>query len=55
MGKARVNVRLEVGTSREQGIEYLFSVDRYSDWQQFSLASLVLIDFKIPGMSGFEV
>jgi len=55
MQKAGVTARLEVATSGEQAIEYLKGTQRYSDWVQFPLPSIVLLDLKMPGMSGFDV
>ena len=55
MQKAGVTARLEVATSGEQAIEYLGGTQRYSDWVQFPLPSIVLLDLKMPGMSGFDV
>jgi CheY-like chemotaxis protein len=55
MQKAGVTPPLEVTTSGEQAIEYLAGDNRYSDWHQFPLPSIVLLDLKMPGMSGFDV
>jgi CheY-like chemotaxis protein len=53
--KAGVTARLEVVSSGEQAIEYLGGTNGYSDWNQFPLPSIVLLDLKMPGMSGFDV
>jgi CheY-like chemotaxis protein len=55
MRKAGVTARLEVTTSGEQAIEYLRGTNGYSDWHQFPLPSIVLLDLKMPGMDGFDV
>jgi CheY-like chemotaxis protein len=55
MHKAGITARLEVATTGEQAIEYLRGTNGYSDWQQFPLPSIVLLDLKMPGMSGFDV
>jgi CheY-like chemotaxis protein len=55
MRKAGVTAPLEVVTSGEQAIEYLGGTNRYADWHQFPLPSIVLLDLKMPGMSGFDV
>lgn len=53
--KAGVTTPLEVVTSGEQALEYLAGTNGYSDWNQFPLPALVLLDLKMPGMSGFDV
>lgn len=55
MQKAGISARLEVATSGEQAIEYLGGTNGYSDWKQFPLPAIVLLDLKMPGMSGFDV
>ena len=55
MQKAGVTTRLEVVTSGEQAVEYLRGTNGYSDWKQFPLPAIVLLDLKMPGMSGFDV
>lgn len=53
--KAGVTAPLQVARSGEQAIEYLSGTGRYSDWKQFPLPSIVLLDLKMPGISGFDV
>jgi len=55
MHKAGITTRLEVATSGEEAIEHLAGTKRYSDWVRFPLPSLVLLDLKMPGLSGFDV
>ncbi len=55
MHKAGITASLEVATSGEQAIEYLAGTHKYSDWLRFPLPSIVLLDLKMPGMSGFDV
>jgi CheY-like chemotaxis protein len=55
MKRAGITARLEVVTSGQQAIEYLGGTNGYSDWHQFPLPSIVLLDLKMPGMSGFDV
>lgn len=55
MQRAGVTLPLEVVTSGEQAIEYLGGTNGYSDWHRFPLPSIVLLDLKMPGMSGFDV
>ena len=55
MRKAGVTTPLEVVKSGEQAIEYLGGTNGFSDWHRFPLPSMVLLDLKMPGMSGFDV
>jgi CheY-like chemotaxis protein len=55
MHKAGITARLEVAATGERAIEYLAGTNGYSDWNQFPLPSIVLLDLKMPGMSGFDV
>ena len=53
--KAGVTTPLQVAKNGEQAIEYLGGTGRYCDWKQFPLPSIVLLDLKMPGISGFDV
>jgi CheY-like chemotaxis protein len=53
--KAGIRTPLEVVTSGEQAIHYLGGTNGYSDWNQFPLPAIVLLDLKMPGMNGFDV
>lgn len=55
MRKAAITTALEVVTSGEQAIEYLRGTNGFADWSQFPLPCIVLLDLKMPGMSGFDV
>ena len=55
MQKAGVTTPLEVVTSGEQALEYLAGTNGYSNWAQFPLPSIVLLDLKMPGLDGFDV
>jgi CheY-like chemotaxis protein len=55
MQKAGVTTRLEVVTSGEQALEYLAGTNGYSNWVQFPLPAIVLLDLKMPGLDGFGV
>jgi CheY-like chemotaxis protein len=55
MHKAGVATPLQVVNSGEQAIEYLSGTNGYSDWKQFPLPAIVLLDLKMPGMNGFDV
>jgi len=55
MHKAGVTCPLQVVTSGEQAIEYLSGTNGYSNWKQFPLPAIILLDLKMPGMNGFDV
>ena len=55
MHKAGVTRPLQVVTNGEQAVQYLSGTNGYSDWNQFPLPGIVLLDLKMPGMSGFDV
>jgi hypothetical protein len=47
MHEAGVMTPLAVTTSVEQAIEYLSGINGYSNWHQFPLPSIVLLDLKM--------
>jgi CheY-like chemotaxis protein len=53
--KAEVTNPLQVASAGEDAIAYLAGTEPYSDWHQFPLPALVLLDLKLPGCSGFDV
>src|SRR5580765_3824471 len=46
---------LQVVISGEEALEYLGGTGRYSNRDELSLPSVVLLDLELPGISGFEV
>src|SRR5579859_1052448 len=53
--KAEVTNPLQVASTGEDAVAYLEGTGKYSDWQQFPLPAIVLLDLKLPGLSGFDV
>jgi CheY-like chemotaxis protein len=53
--KAGITDPVQVTSTGREAIDYLGGTGRYSDWRQFPLPSIVLLDIKMPGMNGFEV
>src|SRR5215831_18776333 len=50
--KAKVLNPIRVVTSAEEAVAYLKGVDKYRDRAQYPLPALILLDLKLPGMSG---
>jgi CheY-like chemotaxis protein len=53
--EARLANRVEVVRSGEAALEYMEGRGAYADRAAFPLPDLVLLDLKLPGISGFEV
>jgi CheY-like chemotaxis protein len=53
--KAGITNPIQVVSSGEEAIAYLSGTNRFSEWKEFPLPSLVLLDLKLPGQSGFDV
>jgi CheY-like chemotaxis protein len=53
--KAEVSFQLQSVSDGETAIAYLSGTDAYADREQYPLPVLVLLDLKMPRMSGFDV
>ena len=53
--KAEVSFQLQSVSDGEAAIAYLSGTDIYADREQYPLPILVLLDLKMPRMSGFDV
>ncbi|HZR17930.1 MAG TPA: response regulator [Verrucomicrobiae bacterium] len=53
--KAGILNPVQVANNGEDAIAYLEGTGRYSDWKEFPLPLMVLLDIKMPGLGGFDV
>jgi CheY-like chemotaxis protein len=53
--KAALGLRLQSVTDGEQAIDYLLGRERFADRQAHPFPSLLLLDLKMPKVSGFDV
>jgi CheY-like chemotaxis protein len=53
--KAGILNPVRVVSTGEDAIAYLGGIGRYSDWKEFPLPLVVLLDLKLPGLDGFGV
>ena len=53
--KAGVINPVQVESTGQGAIAYLSGIEPYSDWNKFPLPAIVLLDLKLPGISGFDV
>ena len=47
--------RLDVVTSGEEALDYLFNRENYADKSKYPMPGLVLLDINLPGIDGIEV
>lgn len=52
---AEIRNPVQVVTDGEQAVQYLQGAGRFSDRKQYPLPGLILLDLKLPRISGFEV
>src|SRR5579859_4724479 len=53
--KAGILNPVQVANNGEDAIAYLEGTGLYSNWKEFPLPSIVLLDLKLPGLDGLDV
>jgi len=53
--EARLANNIHVAHNGEEAIQYLFGEGKYADRKTFPLPNIILLDLKMPGISGLEV
>lgn len=49
------HLRLQIATNGQQALDYLTGKELYTDRERFPLPSLILLDLKLPVLSGWDV
>jgi len=53
--KAEIVNPVQVVSTGHDAMAYLAGTDPYSNWEKFPLPSIVLLDLKLPDLTGFDV
>src|SRR5260370_31842687 len=53
--KAGISYPVHLAADGQAAVDYLTGTDKYSDREAFPLPTLILLDLKLPFLSGFEV
>src|SRR5260221_8736929 len=53
--EARLMNSVHVASDGPAALDYLFGRGQYADREAYPIPNLILLDLKLPGMSGFEV
>lgn len=54
-GQIHADLKLQVVTTGKDAIHYLQGDEPYSDRSQYPLPSLIILDLRLPGMSGLDL
>jgi len=53
--KAGNSNRIDILTTGEEALDYVFNLGKYADKTKYPLPGLILLDIKLPGIDGIEV
>ena len=53
--EARLENKISVVTTGEEALDFLHGNNKYTDRRQYPVPDIVLLDIKLPGISGLEV